>query len=110
MNRRLFLKSSGLALVGGAVLPNIFVKMANAATTRGKKVLVAVFQRGAVDGLNVVVPYGEKLYYAARPSIANPKSDVIDLDGFFGFHPSFASLAPYFKDHSLAVVHAAGSP
>jgi uncharacterized protein (DUF1501 family) len=106
----MFLKSSGLALVGGALLPNVFVKMANAATTRGKKVLVAVFQRGAVDGLNVVIPYGEKFYYAARPSIAIPKSDVLDLDGFFGLHPSLSSVAPYFKDHSLAIVHAAGSP
>jgi uncharacterized protein (DUF1501 family) len=110
INRRFFLKSSGLALVGGAMIPNVFVKMANAATTKGRKVVVAIFQRGAVDGLNVVVPYSEQAYYAARPNIAIPRESVIDLDGFFGMHPSLASLAPYWKDHSLAFVHAAGSP
>ena len=95
IDRRIFLKSSGLALIGGALVPNVFVKMANAATTKGRKVVVAIFQRGAVDGLNVVVPYGEQAYYAARPSIAIPRENVIDLDGFFGLHPSLASLAPY---------------
>jgi uncharacterized protein (DUF1501 family) len=114
IDRRIFLKSSGLALVGGNLLPNVFVKMANAATTKGSKTLVAIFQRGAVDGLNVIVPYGEQAYYAARPTIAIPRpgaeGGAIDLDGFFGLHPSMASLTPYFKDHSAAFVHAVGSP
>jgi len=110
IDRRFFLKSSGLALVAGGLLPNVFVKMANAATTRGKKVLVSIFQRGAVDGLNVVVPYGETAYYAARPTIAIPREAVLDLDGFFGVHPALAPLVPYFKDKSLGFVHAVGSP
>jgi len=114
IDRRFFLKSSGLALVGGTLLPNVFVRMANAATTKGNKTLVAIFQRGAVDGLNMIVPYGEEAYYAARPTIAVPRpgaeGGAIDLDGFFGLHPSLASLSPYFKDHSLAMVHAVGSP
>ena len=110
IDRRFFLKSSGLALVAGGLLPNVFVKMAGAATTKGKKVVVAIFQRGAVDGLNVVVPYGEAAYYATRPTIAIPRDGVLDLDGFFGLHPAVASLVPYFKDKSLAFVHAAGSP
>lgn len=115
IDRRFFLKSSGLALVGGALIPNVFVRMADAATTGGRKVVVAVFQRGAVDGLNVIVPYGEAAYYAARPTIAvpapgNAAGTAIDLDGFFGAHPSLASIASYFKDKSLAVVHAVGSP
>src|SRR6266849_6162241 len=110
INRRIFLKSSGLALVAGGLLPNVFVKMANAATTKGKKVLVAIFQRGAVDGLNVVVPYGEQAYYTVRPTIAVPRESVLDLDGFFGLHPSLGSVLPYFKDESLAFVHAVGSP
>ena len=110
MNRRLFLKTSGIALAGSALTPNIFAKMAAAATTRGKKTLVAIFQRGAVDGLNMIVPYGESAYYSARPSIAVAKKDVLDLDGFFGAHPSLQSLLPFWKDHSLAIVHAAGSP
>jgi uncharacterized protein (DUF1501 family) len=110
INRRIFLKSSGLALVAGGLLPNVFVRMAQAGTTKGKKVLVAVFQRGAVDGLNVIVPYGENAYYDARPNIAIPQQSALDLDGFFGLHPSMASLLPYFKDHSAAFVHAVGSP
>ena len=115
MNRRMFLKSSGLALVAGGFLPNVFVRMAAAGTPAGRKVLVAVFQRGAVDGLNVVVPFGEKVYYDARPSIAVPRpgsaaNAALDLDGFFGLHPSLAPLFPFFKDRSAAFVHAAGSP
>ena len=66
MNRRTFFKSSGLALVAGGLLPNVFVRMADASTTKGKKTLVAIFQRGAVDGLSVVVPFGEREYYRAR--------------------------------------------
>jgi uncharacterized protein (DUF1501 family) len=110
ISRRSFFKNSGLALVAGGLLPNVFVRMADAATTKGKKTLVAIFQRGAVDGLNVIVPYGEKAYYDARPTIAVPREQIVDLDGFFGAHPSLASIAPYFKDKSLAVVHAVGSP
>jgi len=110
IDRRFFLKSSGLALIGGTLVPNVFAKMAGAATTKGRKTLVAIFQRGAVDGLNVVVPYAEQAYYAARPGIAIARESVIDLDGFFGLHPSLASLMPYWKDHALAFVHAAGSP
>jgi uncharacterized protein (DUF1501 family) len=110
IDRRCFLKSSGLALVAGGMLPNVFVRMADAATTKGKKVLVAIFQRGAVDGLNVVIPYGEAAYYQARPTIAIPQSEALDLDGFFGAHPSLASIMPYFKDRSAAFIHAVGSP
>jgi uncharacterized protein (DUF1501 family) len=113
-DRRIFLKSSGLALVAGGLLPNVFVKMAGAATTGGKRVVVAIFQRGAVDGLNVVVPYAEQAYYAARPTIAVPRpgadGGALDLDGFFGVHPALASVMPYFKDHSAAFVQAVGSP
>src|ERR1700693_1893821 len=115
IDRRVFLKSSGLALVAGGFLPNVFVRMAEAGTPAGRRVLVAIFQRGAVDGLNVVVPYGEKTYYDARPSIAVPRpgsseNAALDLDGFFGLHPSLAPVLPYFKDGSAAFVHAVGSP
>ena len=115
MNRRIFLKSTGLAVVAGGFLPNVFVRMAAAGTPASRNVLVAIFQRGAVDGLNVVVPFGEKVYYDARPSIAlarpgSSENAALDLDGFFGLHPSLAPLMPYFKDGSAAFVHAAGSP
>jgi uncharacterized protein (DUF1501 family) len=117
-DRRLFLKSSGLSLLAGGLLPNVFVRMAGATTLPAnstKRVLVAIFQRGAVDGLNVLVPYGEKTYYDARPSIAVPRPGggdkaALDLDGFFGLHPSLAPLLPHFRDRSAAFVHAVGSP
>ncbi len=115
LNRRVFLKSSGLAIVAGGLLPNVFVRMASASTPASRRVLVAIFQRGAVDGLNVVVPYAEKAYYDARPSIAIPRpgsadSAALDLDGFFGLHPSLAPVLPLFKDGSAAFIHAVGSP
>ena len=84
-----------------------------------KKILVAIFQRGAADGLNIVVPHGENAYYDLRPTISIPRpvsnSDkredaAIDLDGFFGLHPSLASLKPLFDEQHLAIVDAVGSP
>jgi uncharacterized protein (DUF1501 family) len=74
------------------------------------KRLVVIFQRGAADGLNIVVPHGERAYYAMRPSINIPRKDILDLDGFFGLHPSMASLQPIWNQRQLAIVHAAGSP
>ena len=71
-----------------------------------KKILVAIFQRGAADGLNMVVPHGEKRYYELRPTIAIPrprqrqKAAAIDLDGFFGLHPSLAPLKPHLRRSS----------
>ncbi len=115
LDRRVLLKSGGLALLAGGFLPNVFARMAEAGTTSGRRVLVAIFQRGAVDGLNVVVPNGEKVYYDARPSIAIPRPGsgegaAIDLDGFFGLHPSMEPLLPHYKNGAAAFVHAAGSP
>ncbi len=117
IDRRIFLKSTGVAMVAGGFVPKVFVRMASAATLprRNRNVLVVVFQRGAVDGLNVVVPYGDSSYYQERPSIAVPRPDTaegaaLDLDGFFGLHPSLEPLLPFFRDRSAAFVHAAGSP
>jgi uncharacterized protein (DUF1501 family) len=115
-DRRLFLKSTGLALVAGGFLPRVFVRMASASEIgASRRVLVAIFQRGAVDGLNVLVPCGESAYYAARPTIAIPRPGAssraaLDLDGFFGLHPSLEALLPYFRERSAAFVHAVGSP
>ena len=81
-----------------------------------RKTLIAIFQRGAVDGLNVVVPFGESSYYDLRPSIAIPKpaagnaEAAIDLDGFFGLHPSLSSFKPLWDSKRLAIIHASGSP
>jgi uncharacterized protein (DUF1501 family) len=117
MNRRIFLKSSAMAMVGVGSTPAWLSRALYAADAPSprKKILVAIFQRGAVDGLNVVVPHGEPRYYEMRPTIAiaRPGSGdnaAIDLDGFFGLHPSLKSLKPIYDSGKLAVVHAVGSP
>lgn len=121
MDRRFFLKSSGIGLASFGLMaaaPDFLHQFAGAATLGGgfgkKKVLVTIFQRGAVDGLNVVVPHGEDQYYALRPTlaIAPPrKTDgAVDLDGYFGLHPAMASLEPFWKSKQLAIIDAVGSP
>ena len=112
MTRRIFLKGGSLALVSLGFAPEFFTRAVQA-TRAKRKVLVTVFQRGAVDGLNMIVPFGESAYYKARPSIAIPKpgspEGAIDLDGFFGLHPRMASLQPLFKRGELAIINATGS-
>jgi uncharacterized protein (DUF1501 family) len=117
MNRRIFLKSSAMAMVGVGSTPVWLSRALYAADAPSprKKILVAIFQRGAVDGLNVVVPHGEQRYYDLRPTISVPRPDgtpdsAIDLDGFFGLHPSLKPLKPIYDSGKLAIVHAAGSP
>jgi uncharacterized protein (DUF1501 family) len=117
--RRIFLRNSALAMVGVGTAP-LWLKRAlyaSDAPSPRKKILVAIFQRGAADGLNVVVPHGEKAYYNLRPTIsvprpssANREDAAIDLDGFFGLHPSLAPLKPLFDQQHLAIVDAVGSP
>jgi uncharacterized protein (DUF1501 family) len=117
-SRRIFLKESALAIFGVGAIPTWLsrsVYAADASSKRRKKILVAIFQRGAVDGLNVVVPCGEERYYQLRPSLAIPRPggasySAVDLDGFFGLHPSLASLKPMFDARHLAIVNAVGSP
>lgn len=114
--RRLFLKSSGLAMLGFGVAPAWLGRAVYAAGRRGRnKVLVVIFQRGAMDGLNAVVPFGEERYYQLRPTLAIPRPDgtadsALDLDGFFGLHPALSPLKPIWDAGQLAIVHAAGSP
>ena len=109
LNRRVFLKSSALAMFGIGSAPRWLARAAEVAERR-KKVLVAIFQRGAVDGLNVIVPYGDQRYYDLRPNIAIPKSDVIQLDQRFGLHPSLQPLKAIYDARQLAIVDAVGSP
>jgi len=111
-NRRFFLRNGALAVAGTAAIPSFLVRsvLAEAAVAAPGRRLVVVFQRGAADGLNVVVPYREKNYYAMRPGIGIPANQVVDLDGFFGLHPSLAQFKPLYDQGHLAVVHAAGSP
>jgi uncharacterized protein (DUF1501 family) len=114
ISRRIFLKNGGLALVSLGFAPEFLARTVAAAQPR-RKVLVTIFQRGAVDGLNMIVPFGERDYYAARPSIAvaapgSRDQCAIDLDGFFGLHPRMAPLKPLYDAKQLAIVHASGSP
>src|SRR5256886_12831518 len=112
ITRRIFLRNSALAAVGTAALPSFLTRAAYGAADPGSrpKRLVVIFQRGAADGLNIVVPHGERAYYAARPTINIPQKSVLDLDGFFGLHPSMSSFQPLWQQKHLAIVHAAGSP
>lgn len=113
IGRRLLLKGGAVAMASFGLGPRFLLRAAAAAPPRDA-VLVAIFQRGAVDGLSMVVPYAEARYYDARRTIAVPRpggSDAaLDLDGFFGLHPAMASLLPAFEAGELAIVHACGSP
>jgi len=112
-SRRSFLRDGGLALAGLGFAPP-FLERAAASSAARPKLLIAIFQRGAVDGLNMVVPYGERAYYESRPTIAVPRPGgadaALDLDGFFAFHPRLAPLEPIYDRGELAVIHACGSP
>jgi uncharacterized protein (DUF1501 family) len=121
MDRRYFLKNTGIGLASFgfmAAAPDFLHQFASAQTAlKGygkKKVLVTIFQRGAVDGLNMVVPHGDSQYYALRPTIAVPspkKTDgAIDLDGTFGLHPSLKPLEPFWSSKQLAIIESVGSP
>jgi uncharacterized protein (DUF1501 family) len=115
ITRRTFLKTGGCALVAYAGAPRFLLRTAHAAQASGK-VLIAVFQRGAVDGLSMVMPHGDSGYAAVRPSIGlqpprrGESERALDLDGFFALHPALAPLVPLWDHRALAVVHACGSP
>jgi uncharacterized protein (DUF1501 family) len=126
MDRRVFMKSGAMALVTMGLSPSFLRRTAfGAELTRGAgslgaargKTLICLFQRGAADALNVVVPHGDAAYYRLRPNIAiaRPTSTTgqlgaIDLDGFFGLHPALAPMKPLWDQGMLAPVHAVGSP
>ncbi len=121
MDRRYFLKSSGIALASFGLMsvsPTFLHQFANAQTLTKKdgkkKTLIVIFQRGAVDGLNMVVPYGDSDYYNLRRNISIPKPNetngVVNLDGYFGLHPALKPFESLWKSKQLAIIHSAGSP
>src|SRR5438132_1925096 len=115
-SRRVFLKNGALAVVSLGFAPSFLARTAFAQGRSARaKLLIAIFQRGAVDGLSVIVPFGEGEYYRARPGIAIPRpgpgdNAAIDLDGFFGLNPRLQTLKPLWDRRELAIVHACGSP
>jgi uncharacterized protein (DUF1501 family) len=119
MHRRVFVKDGALALVTLGLSPSFLRRVTFASELKNAKkgkVLICLFQRGAADGINMVVPHGEAAYYAARPNIAIPRprsgstDAAIDLDGFFGLHPALEPFAKLYRDGLLAPIHAVGSP
>ncbi len=121
LSRRLFIKSAGVAAASFGAAPSFLLRTAyaqnSAAAGSGKErpVLIAIFQRGAADGISMVVPYGDPNYVSVRPQIAIPSpkggaDTALDLDGFFGLHPSLGALKPIYDAGHLAMVHAVGSP
>jgi uncharacterized protein (DUF1501 family) len=111
ISRRYFLKSTGAVLAAYAAMPSFLI-----GGQKDHPILIVIFQRGAADGISMVVPFGDRHYYEHRSQIAISEptrggdEGSIDLDGFFGLHPALASLKPLYAENHLAIVHAAGSP
>ncbi len=121
-SRRGFVKAGALALFGIGLggIPSFVLDAAASIGPKGlfkrKKILVCIFQRGAMDGLMAVTPFTDQYLKEARPTLfmsaakGGNKKPLIDLDGRFGLHPSMAAFEPLFRDKRLAVVHGIGSP
>ena len=115
VDRRFFLKSSGLAMLGLGFAPGFLSRAVAARTAANKKILLAIFQRGGADGLSMVPPVGDPEYYALRPTLAIARPGAGDhaalkLDDTFGLHPALSSLTPFYEAGALAIIHAVGSP
>jgi uncharacterized protein (DUF1501 family) len=114
LTRRTFLTQAGVLAVGLSGSSTLLAQAARAANGKRETAVVFVLLRGGVDGLSICAPYGDAEYYKARPGIALPKPRsggraLIDLDGYFGLHPAFASLEAVWREGTLAVLHAVGS-
>ena len=116
VNRRVFMKHGAMVLMALGLPPEFLTRSLFAETPhRRRKTVVCIFQRGAVDGLNMVIPFGDPAYYRVRRAIAVPApgtatNTAIDLDGFFALHPSLRPLHELWSRQQLAIVHAVGSP
>ena len=113
LTRRIFLRGGAMVMTGIGAAPSWLARAAEG-TTGKRKILVAIFQRGAADGLNVVVPFAEKRYYELRPTIGIPapsaQNGAIDLDGRFALNPALQPLKALWDKQQLAIVEATGSP
>ncbi len=113
--RRQFMRSAGLGFLAFGLPPSFLLRAAERGAAVQGKTLVVVFLRGGIDGLNAVIPFKDRNYYALRPSIAvsEPASGEgrsLDLDGFYSLHPSLAPIHSLYKEGNLALVQATGSP
>ncbi|RZL46043.1 MAG: DUF1501 domain-containing protein [Pedobacter sp.] len=121
-SRRGFIKAGGLALFGISMggIPSFLADAVAGTTTPGlfkkKKIMVCIFQRGAMDGLMAVTPFTDQYLKAARPTLfmsaaqGGKNKSLIDLDGKFGLHPAMSAFEPMFKEKRMAIVHGIGSP
>jgi uncharacterized protein (DUF1501 family) len=122
LTRRIFLRGSAIAMAGMGEAP-VWLARAAAAEGRKRKTLVAIFMRGAADGLNIIVPFGDVKYRELRPTLGlqpprkgddninnGPFGSAIDLDGMFGMHPGLRQLKALWDKNQLAIVEATGSP
>jgi uncharacterized protein (DUF1501 family) len=119
-DRRAFMKSGALALFAAGIggVPAFIARAADSrkilSPYKKNKVLVCIFQRGAMDGLMAVSPYTDPNLKALRPTLymspAETEGKMIDLDGRFGLHPGLDAFTPFFRDGRMAIVHGVGSP
>lgn len=113
MNRREFIKLASLSTLS-MFAPGLAGWAFSNGMDEANKKLIVILLRGGVDGLNIVAPYGDPLYYSMRPRIAVAKpgqeNGLIDLDGHFGLHPALSPIMPYWQNKTLAFVHSSGSP
>lgn len=107
ITRRELLRGAAASCVAFAV-PSLWARPGRAADTA--PVLVQIFLRGGADGLSLVAPHGDPRYAALRPTIGLSPTATLDLDGYFGLHPSLAALEPLYRSGDLAILHAVGSP
>lgn len=122
ISRKAFLKAGGLSLFGIGIggIPAFMAQAAELIEApklfKRKKILVSIFQRGAMDGLMAVSPFEDPFLKAARPGLfispskTASNNPLIDLDGRFGLHPSMKAFERFFREKRLAIVHGIGSP
>jgi uncharacterized protein (DUF1501 family) len=116
ISRRAFVRGGALSLLALGTPPSFMTRslLAETRASARRRTLICIFQRGAVDGLSMVVPFGEQAYAVRRRSIAIPapgrENGAIDLDGFFGLHPSLEPMRELFARGEMAMVNAVGSP
>jgi uncharacterized protein (DUF1501 family) len=121
LSRRAMMKDGLLAVSAGMIMPSVFGRAVRAAQNAARegsywaqaalgKTLIVVQMAGGNDGLNAVVPYTDSAYYQARPTLAIPQGQVLDLNGRLGLHPALKALQPLWQANQFAIVEGVGYP